>query len=302
MATYTDNFNRAGPGLGTNWSDDGFGWDGLIITSNEVENDPTVPHTSIAYWDEDGGAVGDDAYSEVLLSVFGTAPQRVCGAVVRYTTSASVSTGYVGGYDWDGNDYQRRIFEWNDGGTISLATEAVDIADNDTIRLEADGSTLTLYINDTQELQTTDSTYTTGYIAMAMSDLGGQRLDDWEGGDVVTGNTGTGSLAVAVPAVTGTAAQELTGTGSPALATPAITGTGTVVDFTLDQEGYRWRDDDANEATAAWLATQDTDVARAKNQNTRLRVLVDATGDPDSKQYQLEYRKVGGGTWMPVEP
>lgn len=42
----------------------------------------------------------------------------------------------------------------------------------------------------------------------------------------------------------------------------------------VEQEGFRWRDDDNNEASATWLESQDTDITRAKNTNTRLRVLV----------------------------
>ena len=61
----------------------------------------------------------------------------------------------------------------------------------------------------------------------------------------------------------------------------------------LEQEGYRWRDDDGSESTATFLAAQDVDITRVKNTNTRIRALVNATGDPASEQYQLEYRKVG---------
>lgn len=69
----------------------------------------------------------------------------------------------------------------------------------------------------------------------------------------------------------------------------------------LEQEGYRWRADDGNESGATWLAAQDTNITRGANVNTRLRTLVNATGDPSSEQYQLEWRKVGGPTdWRKV--
>lgn len=42
----------------------------------------------------------------------------------------------------------------------------------------------------------------------------------------------------------------------------------------LQQEGFRWRDDDDDENSAAWLDTQDTHITRAKSTNTRLRILV----------------------------
>ena len=61
-----------------------------------------------------------------------------------------------------------------------------------------------------------------------------------------------------------------------------------------EQEGYRFRADDDDEASAAWLEAQDTDITRAKETNTRLRTLVDTdTADPPSEGLQLEYRKVG---------
>lgn len=58
----------------------------------------------------------------------------------------------------------------------------------------------------------------------------------------------------------------------------------------LEQEGFRWRDDDGSESTATWLDSQDTNITRATATNTRLRVLVDGTNDPATSPYQLEYK------------
>lgn len=58
-----------------------------------------------------------------------------------------------------------------------------------------------------------------------------------------------------------------------------------------EQEGFRFRYDDGSETTAAWLAAQDTAVTRTLATNTRLRMLVNTSGDPASLQYQLEYKK-----------
>ena len=68
----------------------------------------------------------------------------------------------------------------------------------------------------------------------------------------------------------------------------------------LEQEGFRWRSDDGDEDAATWLASQDINITRATLTNTRLRLLLNATGDPDSSQYQLEYRKVGDDDWKKV--
>lgn len=69
----------------------------------------------------------------------------------------------------------------------------------------------------------------------------------------------------------------------------------------LDQEGYRWRNDDGSETTATWKAAQDTAASIAPDETTRLRMLVNATNDPASAQYKLQYRKVGDASWRDVD-
>lgn len=69
----------------------------------------------------------------------------------------------------------------------------------------------------------------------------------------------------------------------------------------LEQEGYRFRADDGSETTATWLASQDSNISRARNLNTRLRTILNTSGDPYSRTYQLEYRRKGSGqTWRKV--
>lgn len=62
-----------------------------------------------------------------------------------------------------------------------------------------------------------------------------------------------------------------------------------------EQEGYRWRDDDGSETTATFLASQDTEITRRKSLNTRLRIIMNATGNPVSNDFKLEYRRKGSG-------
>lgn len=76
-------------------------------------------------------------------------------------------------------------------------------------------------------------------------------------------------------------------------------GGGTIAAATRDQEGYRFRADDGSESAATWLANQDTVITQPISTNTRLRMLVNATGDPAAAQYQLEWR-ISGGTWRKV--
>ena len=68
----------------------------------------------------------------------------------------------------------------------------------------------------------------------------------------------------------------------------------------VTQEGFRWRNDDGDEDGATWLAAQDTDAALDVDGTVRLRMLLDATGDPASSPYALYHKKVGDPTWLPV--
>jgi hypothetical protein len=61
----------------------------------------------------------------------------------------------------------------------------------------------------------------------------------------------------------------------------------------VEQEGHHFRLDDGSESAATFLGAQDSNITRAKEVNTRLRVLVDAAGDPATAQLTLQFRRVG---------
>lgn len=67
---------------------------------------------------------------------------------------------------------------------------------------------------------------------------------------------------------------------------------------TLIQEGFCFRNDDGSETTATWNADQDANITLGANTAKRLRFVIDTTGDPASKNLQLEYRyKPSGGAF-----
>ena len=66
---------------------------------------------------------------------------------------------------------------------------------------------------------------------------------------------------------------------------------------TLEQEGYRWYADDGSESGSTALAAQDTGITQAASSVGRLRVLVNATGDPVTKQYKLQYKLSTDASW-----
>jgi hypothetical protein len=67
---------------------------------------------------------------------------------------------------------------------------------------------------------------------------------------------------------------------------------------TIEQEGFRFRNDDGSESAATWKANQDTNITLAVNTAFRLRELLNAIGDPASISAQLEVRyKPSGGAF-----
>jgi hypothetical protein len=69
----------------------------------------------------------------------------------------------------------------------------------------------------------------------------------------------------------------------------------TSVSITVEQEGYRWRNDDGSESAATWRQSQDVADTAAREETVRLRTLLNATGDPAAGTYQVEVKKSTDG-------
>lgn len=68
-----------------------------------------------------------------------------------------------------------------------------------------------------------------------------------------------------------------------------------------EQEGFRFRDDNGDEDGASWLANQDSDITRQVSVVTRLRALINVTGDPVSDQFRLDYKKSTDSLYRAIE-
>lgn len=68
----------------------------------------------------------------------------------------------------------------------------------------------------------------------------------------------------------------------------------------LQQEGFRFRNDDGTEATASWKYNQDANMMGAAGTPFRVRFVINATGDPGARNWQLEYRRSATDNWRKV--
>lgn len=69
---------------------------------------------------------------------------------------------------------------------------------------------------------------------------------------------------------------------------------------TTEEEGFRARNDDGSETTASFAAAQDTNFTFPIDTNLRLRMLLNATNDPASTAYKLEYKLNADSTYVPL--
>lgn len=153
----------------------------------------------------------------------------------------------------------------------------------------------------------TDGYYTSGGFSASCSNNLSDITSDAPGANSVTGTvafvdaTNDDFRLSSSDTVAKDAGTDLSGDANYPFSTDIVgtTRTGTwdigaheyVITSTLTQEGFRFYNDDGSESTATAKDSQDTGISLAKNQTIRIRVLVDASGDPDSKQFTLKYKK-----------
>lgn len=61
------------------------------------------------------------------------------------------------------------------------------------------------------------------------------------------------------------------------------------------QYAFRFRNDDGSETAATYAAAENTNITLTQGSKTRIRIGINATGDPTSKDFQLEYRRKPSG-------
>ena len=119
-----------------------------------------------------------------------------------------------------------------------------------------------------------------------------------------TVTTGASLTATAVSGA-GTVETVTVATGTSLTAT-AVDGAGTVIAPTItipvvyELEGFRWRNDNGNEAAATPAADQDVSVSLPTGQTKRLRVLVDTLGTPATPVFTLQYKLTTDSEWSTV--
>lgn len=203
-ATYTDDFNRTNStNLGANWKEvygDG------EISSNKLR---TVTAANL-YARYEQNLASTNHYAKVDVVALGGASSAP-GCLVRCnspaTDDAANSQFYMGRYNHDAGSLRWQVFK-NVLNTFTSLAETAEAAPSVTYtqKLEANGSTLKLYLSTTEKVSITDTAITTGTKAGVRTVLrSGVELDNFEAADLSSGitvNLGLVSETDAVHALT----------------------------------------------------------------------------------------------------
>lgn len=175
MTIYTDNFNRADANpLDGSWAKPtGVSLD--FALSSNAAGGTGADGSRFAY---NTNTVGNKQFSQAACS---TISDGDVGVACR------IQTGSFSGYSFANRTVANGgwILERYDSGTITpLASNAASGgAANDVIRIEANGSTITAYVNGSVALTAADTTYASGRVGMWCFNTT-SRLDNWSGGDL----------------------------------------------------------------------------------------------------------------------
>lgn len=180
MGVYTDNFNRANGSLGANWTDL---LNGLVITSNLC--DGASGALNVGYWS--ANSVAAYQYSQIVSA--GTFIGQLFGPAVRCAESDNC---YWLAINSSANTATIRILTSGSGSAIGSAISIATVAAGQTFRLEVDGTTLRSYRNGTLLDTITDATHSSGQPGIVIQANGEfDRADNWEGGDLNSGDIGS---------------------------------------------------------------------------------------------------------------
>lgn len=178
MATVTDDFNRSDASLGApNWTDFS-GRSPFAVNSNQCGM-WWGSGASGSYWSAD--SFGDDVFAQATVKKLPSGSTYV-GVAVRHTSSQCYLARWTSS--------QLRLTKWFSGVFTTLGTDAAAPSVNDVVRIEAVGSSISVYLNGSLAIgPVTDTDLTTGPPGVFGSDGGdgSAQLDDWSGGDLSAG-------------------------------------------------------------------------------------------------------------------
>jgi len=184
--TYSDDFNRADGGLGSNWT---LGTTGTLtgaaiaVVSNQAKASGSTGATNGgAYWNS--GSISADQYSEIQVPSLPPTAYWV-GAIVR--ADSTMGNHYLAIYFNNGGTYTIALYKMISGTWSQIGSNYTSFTATagDIMRLSVSGTTLRIKLNSTIVITQTDSAISTGRPGIATA--GTVVMDNFNAGDSSSG-------------------------------------------------------------------------------------------------------------------
>jgi hypothetical protein len=251
VTTFTDDFNRADGSPGANWVQVSGAW---TIISQQLSSGTTG--TTVVLRAATAMATSDN-YSQVTIAATTSASQGVwCRGDSTLTSGYAVRNN---GTNW-------ALFSVTGGTFTSIGTYAAAAVAGDVVKIQAVGSTITVYINGVSRISVTNTAVTTGTSVGIRSDVNSAlRYDDFTAADVASGATGDAALsatatlsASGVRATAGSAALASTATLTAGGVRAAFAAAGLASTASLSADGTRGTSGAAGLTASAVLTASGT--------------------------------------------
>jgi len=273
----SDNFDRAGPAIGSNWTQQNTGNAGDVSIDSstrivgQFSSQPTDQLPTVVW--AGAGTFTDDQYASMALPTAAsvTGGTSRAGVTVRSSGNEGTRSYYEAVIRLDSaTTPTTELAKWVSGTRTLLHSAAAAWADNDLIELEAEGTTIRLLKNGTAlggSFTQTDSSITTGKPGASVT--AAAYGDNWEGGNLTSATAPTIDAQPTAQTVTAPTAATFTA---------SVGGTFTGLRWQRQAAGAgAWAD--VSGATSSTLTTGATSVTGGSWNNTdRVRLAVDWSG------------------------
>lgn len=194
----TDDFNRAGPGLGANWDEAGESGNGIandqmaVVAANALDLKAAVGASALMWgfvrWAAD---LGGDHSSSLKIKAVSAFNVRM-GPMVRCQGTGNSASLYAALYTPNEGPAVIRLTKYvaqtlELDGTL-LGSFTVTLAVDDVVKIEAVGAAIKVFVNGIERISATDAAVTGGRPGAGIRGNGGQQgvgcfttWDDWEG-------------------------------------------------------------------------------------------------------------------------
>lgn len=200
MAQFSDNFNRANNvSLGSNWTEYApGGGDGIQISANECYLRPGATYAGFAFVATATYTAAANCSAEAKF-VPASTNVNASGIGVRLSTDGTKLTGY----GVEVSQTELHLFSYTAWALSYLAgspsrveigsSTGLTIADGDTIKVEAIGSTIKVYHNSSEKISVTDTDHSSGQPGVFSSSVTGTfgYVDDFIGADILPDGGGS---------------------------------------------------------------------------------------------------------------